>query len=520
MKTVLQSIGICFGVIIIVLGIIGYVYIPMIVKARLDDAVQIPRSGDAFEDWKNMSRNVPTYIGYFAYNITNPTEIEAGAIPNLVEVGPFVYQKVVVLIDTLWNDDNGTVQYKKRGESYTFIPSKSIDRKTGRQLYESDTLVMVDIAMQSLMDAAQYGCMTGDPTLWGALPFVAQLTGSKVFQTKTFYQYFFGYNSSLLGALKLPATVGIVKPPRDVYPSEVITGTGIGVNGRSARDSTSWITMFQGSRTLPYWKTAAANKLGGYTGSFPRPLEDTILVWVDTLFRNLTFIRSKDVDMHTVDVKRYIVDVSLAGPNPDFYQRTKGFFPLPPAAQSPIIYSIVHFGSNVDLSAVKVSIDGQNPPKYNEDEHGVYLDVEPYTGKTFRVANRVQVNVYLQPRVCNSTLTLSLGQNIAPTYFPIFWAEETTELPEDKCRAFASLVYGTFALSYGLGVAALVLGSLCVVGVSGTCFISASATTTAKDGKQEMVVVVAPAVSVSKAGGEKDTTAGETVSVVPVEGTN
>eukprot|EP00759_Apiculatamorpha_spiralis_P027109 PhF_6_TR30116/c2_g2_i2/m.43992/K12384/SCARB2, LIMP2, CD36L2; lysosome membrane protein 2 len=244
MKRVFQSIGIALGVIIIVLGIIGFVYIPIVVQFALDDSVKIPRSGDAFEDYKNSSRVVPTYVYYYPFNITNPTEVKAGATPNLIEIGPYVYQKVVVLIDTLWNDNNGTLQYKKRGESYTFIPSKSIDRKTGRQLDPSDIFVMVDLSLQIMLDAAQYGCMTGDPTLWGALPYLVQGTQTDVFVTKPFADYFFGYRSPLLGAVGLAYPVAVVNPPRDVYPSEVITGTGIGVNGRSAMDSTSWITMY------------------------------------------------------------------------------------------------------------------------------------------------------------------------------------------------------------------------------------------------------------------------------------
>jgi len=44
---------------------------------------------DTFEKWRNIK--VPILMKVYFFNVTNPDEIQAGAIPIVNEVGPYVY---------------------------------------------------------------------------------------------------------------------------------------------------------------------------------------------------------------------------------------------------------------------------------------------------------------------------------------------------------------------------------------------------------------------------------------------
>ena len=58
----------------------------------------------------------------FQFNVTNPEEVaKSGAKPNLVEVGPFVFDEFHKKVDLVWNDDNGTVTYKQVGHNFIFL---------------------------------------------------------------------------------------------------------------------------------------------------------------------------------------------------------------------------------------------------------------------------------------------------------------------------------------------------------------------------------------------------------------
>ncbi|CAH0716730.1 unnamed protein product, partial [Brenthis ino] len=61
-----------------------------------------------------------------------------------------------------------------------------------------------------------------------------------------------------------------------------------------------------------------------------------------------------------------------------------------------------------------------------EDDHRIFLDLEPYTGTVIRGMKRAQFNVFLRP-----VTSIEATQNLRLTLAPILWVEEGMHLPED-----------------------------------------------------------------------------------------
>ncbi|KAI5636974.1 CD36 family domain-containing protein [Phthorimaea operculella] len=74
-------------------------------------------------------------------------------------------------------------------------------------------------------------------------------------------------------------------------------------------------------------------------------------------------------------------------------------------------------------SLYRNGVIGMNPI---EDEHRIFLDLEPNTGTVIRGMKRAQFNVFLRP-----ITGIPATQNLRTTLTPIVWVEEGMNLPEE-----------------------------------------------------------------------------------------
>ncbi|CAG9558004.1 unnamed protein product [Danaus chrysippus] len=96
-----------------------------------------------------------------------------------------------------------------------------------------------------------------------------------------------------------------------------------------------------------------------------------------------------------------------------------GTTPLPPSAF--LILSYPHF-----LYADFTYRNGVIGMKPFEEQHRIFVDLEPNTGTVIRGMKRAQFNVFMRP-----VTGISSTQNLRTTLMPIFWVEEGMQLPED-----------------------------------------------------------------------------------------
>eukprot|EP00760_Papus_ankaliazontas_P013274 PhM_4_TR15677/c0_g1_i1/m.32342/K12384/SCARB2, LIMP2, CD36L2; lysosome membrane protein 2 len=448
------------SILFLVAGAVIYVMIPKMIKDAIFDAVKW--KPDTVDDgWYNASVDVDTYTKYYLFNCTNVDEVERGAVPQLRTVGPYTYQRHLLKKrdSVVWNENDGTVRFSKKYE-YVFRPELS----TGT-LDDIVYTYNLPFAIMSLQAASM--CASGDASLWHMLPVLKQMTLSKVFVRLSAQEALWGHNSTLFSALGMPPFFTTNVPLDETVPSEYLTGTGpLSAPGYEVKESTSWLTSFQGMRKFPFWLTDEANTVGGFTGSNP-PFdalnEKDIPYFVDSLFRMVYLEYQKDVDLHGLTLKRYVVSDRAFLADAAFGQTVDGFLTLPPALGLPMVISRNNF-YECDTRLLNLELDGHNPPVSNEEMDNVHLDIQGHVGYPFRAHNRMQMNMPFGPIMCNGS-SLSFATNYTTTMLPFLKIAEEYSATSDDTDDFQKRLFLPMRLGVGFAVAGMVLGVVGVIGV-------------------------------------------------------
>jgi len=111
------------GVVLIIVGMTGFVYFPPLIKDQVFMSLDI--TDHESEGYKNFIQPpVPLYMGFNMFHVNNPEKIKRGAKPSVTEIGPFVYQEFREKRNVTESDDGCSVkaeQYK----TYKFDPEKT-----------------------------------------------------------------------------------------------------------------------------------------------------------------------------------------------------------------------------------------------------------------------------------------------------------------------------------------------------------------------------------------------------------
>ncbi|TRZ00019.1 hypothetical protein DNTS_033216 [Danionella cerebrum] len=184
------------------------------------------------------------------------------------------------------------------------------------------------------------------------------------------------------------------------------------------------------------------------------------------------------VDLKGIDVYRFTLpDNALAAPvsNPDnqCYCTNQvitknctvaGVLDISSCRGFPVYISLPHFlHANTDLQQ---GVVGLNP---NQEEHNIFLDVEPITGFTLRFSKRLQLNMVYGP----SEDILILNQIRKLTFMPLLWLNETAVLDDETADMFKKELISQIDLLEGFQIGLLVIGSAifvgCIIGLIVVC---------------------------------------------------
>ncbi|XP_032895706.1 platelet glycoprotein 4 isoform X1 [Amblyraja radiata] len=435
-KIIIFSIGVAVGTFLV---IIGGVLIPVgngIVHQTINKEGVIEEGTLAYENW--IQTGSPVYRQFWLFDVKNPSEIQNyGYKPVLEQRGPYTYRVRSLQKSNVTINDNYTVSYLQ--------PYSAIFEPTMSMGLETDTLTALNLAAAaapSLLPVLLHGMVNK----------VLKKVNASLFQIKTVKELLWGYEDPLLKKLtpKDPI-IGIFYP---------YNGTADGYynvfTGKDDISNVGIIDRWRNKKKLPFWNDSYCDMINGTDGSsFPPFLhnENKVFFFSSDICRSIYAEYEQKISVNGIPVHRFVIPPEALASyveNPDNHCYCKdpaisenctfgGILGISACKEGkPIYISLPHFLYASD--EIVNSINGMRP---NKEEHETFLDVEPVTGFTLRIAKRIQINLMFKP-----SKKIEILRNIKEaTYFPLLWLNETATVDDETAKLFKeSLIDPTIAL--------------------------------------------------------------------------
>ncbi|XP_060576218.1 lysosome membrane protein 2-like isoform X1 [Ruditapes philippinarum] len=446
-----------------ILLIAGVAFIPAsksIIHNEINEQINLKNKATK-DNW--VKNPTPIKFQIWAWNLTNPDEVKAGTgKPTLVQRGPYTYIENRQKVAIKYNDDNKTVTYREN-KFYSF------DRANSNGT-EADEIVTVNIPLMLIANVLkkEFGVLQ---TLAAAL---LDWANEDLFVTLSIKDLVWGYDEPLINkTISLINSLGFHLNISDKFGIFVGTnGTDDGVynimTGEGDSSQFGIIKTWNFAPNLTFWTSHTCNMLNGTDGTIFHPFmekSDVLYVFSSDLCRSIYFTYLRDNKQKGIDVYRFttppdVFQSPTDNPaNQGYCTPSDNCFPSGLLNVenchfgAPLIFSQPHF-----LNADPAIIHGVNGMHPNLEEHGTFIDVEPYTGAAFYAAKKLQINILLE-KVDHIEQTNLLKR----TVLPVLWLNESSRITDSLADEFKSqLATPLMAMHIGTYVA-IGLGSLLIL---------------------------------------------------------
>ena len=113
-KTMKKSSIICIttGFILVAIGMSFLLLLPLLLLKIIDSKVVLSPDNPSFELWRDLP--VPITQTFYIFNVTNAEEIKSsGAVPQLQQIGPFVFNLDVKKFEVNFTDSDQKVSFRE-----------------------------------------------------------------------------------------------------------------------------------------------------------------------------------------------------------------------------------------------------------------------------------------------------------------------------------------------------------------------------------------------------------------------
>ncbi|KAJ3662444.1 hypothetical protein Zmor_006794 [Zophobas morio] len=372
----------------------------------------------------------------YMFNVTNPMEIQNGAIPAVQEVGPFCFQEWKEKVDVSDIDDEDMMLYKAKdtfyradgpgcldGSQMMTIPHPlilgmvnavtrtkpgmlNLVSKAINSIYRNpNSIFLTAKAMDILFDGVLIHCDVKD---FAGKAVCTQLKESPDLRHVTDDDLAFSFMA-----------------PKNGTPGKTFKV----LRGVKTNHDVGRILEYDDKKEMEVWPTKECNQYQGTDGTVFAPYltkEEGLASFAPDLCRSLVAVYSGDTKYDGIPVRIYTATLGDMSKNPDekCYCPTpetclkKGMMDLFKCVGVPIYVSLPHFYES-DESYLR-GIKGLNP---NKKEHGIQILFESMTGGPVAAAKRLQFNMPLEPNE-----KVQIFNKLPNTVLPLFWVEEGVKL--------------------------------------------------------------------------------------------
>ncbi|XP_041986396.1 sensory neuron membrane protein 2-like [Aricia agestis] len=443
------------GVVLVgVSSFVGYGVVPGIVKRMIIDEVALLNETEQFERFER----VPFLLTFkvFMFNITNPAEVLAGGIPELREQGPYVYKLNNSRL--IGNMEEDILTYR-RWESFEF------DAEASYPHTEDDMTTIVNVAYHGLLQRAEklfpfllFAINQAMTSIFGAndSPIMTVRVRDLLFDGILLCQ-----NPGIVGNVACSQIKTIGQDVQNLeeledgtiqftllsYKQEIPSKEFTVYRGINEPNDLGRMISYDNSAALPYWQnddgaTSVCNTVRGTDSGIFNPFidrDEPLYAFNTDICRTVELRYQHETEYKDIPTARFAVNEWMFDNNEGCYCLNttdgittpdgcllKGAMELYSCVGAYLVLSYPHF-LYADFT-YQNGVIGMNP---SEEDHRIILDLEPNTGTVIRGFKRAQFNIFQRP-----ITSISGSQTLKTTLMPIFWVEESMELPDE----FADMV--------------------------------------------------------------------------------
>ncbi|XP_062999893.1 scavenger receptor class B member 1 isoform X2 [Elgaria multicarinata webbii] len=405
------------GLACLVFGVVMIVMLPSILRAQVIKNVKLEPNSMTFNLWKEIP--VPFFMSIYFFEVVNPNDILKGAKPVVRQRGPYVYSERRYK-DNITFHDNGTVSFLGWRELF-FHPDKSNGS-------ESDYVVVPNILVMGAAMMLEDMPLALKLTVSSAFAFFKH----KAFMNRTVEDILWGYEDPLIDFLdKIKPGLFPGKGKFGLFTELNNSNSGLFTvySGMDNVTETQMVDNWNGLKKVSYWNSEQCNMINGTAGEMWPPFltpSSPVEFYSPDACRSMKLDFVQTGEFKGIPSYRYHAPKTMFANGTD-YPPNEGFCPCRQSgiqnvsacrSNAPLFISNPHF--LYGDPALLDTVDGLHP---NEEEHRLFLDLNPLTGVPLNCAIKMQLNLFIKqvPGI------LQTG-TIKPVVLPLLWFSESGQI--------------------------------------------------------------------------------------------
>nr|AGF87119.1 sensory neuron membrane protein 1 [Agrotis ipsilon] len=414
--------------------IFGFILFPVILKGQLKKEMALSKKTDVRKMWEQIPFALDFKVYFF--NFTNAEEVQKGAKPILKEIGPYHFDEWKEKVEIEDNEDEDTVNYKKRDVFY-FNPEMSAPGLTGEEIIVLPHIFMMAMAltvhrdkpaMLNMIGKAMNGIFDDPPDVFMRVKALDILfRGIMINCARTEFA-----PKATCTALKKEKVTGLIVEANNQFRFSLFGARNGSIDehvitvrrGIKNVMDVGKVIAIDGKPEQTIWRDHCNEFVGTDGTVFPPFLKETdrIESFSTDLCRPFKPWYQKKTSYRGIKTNRYIANIGNFAEDPELQCfcpapdrcPPKGLMDLVPCMKAPMFASMPHFLDSDP--ALLDNVKGLNP---DINEHGIEIDFEPITGTPMVAKQRIQFNIQLL-----KTDKMELFKDLSGDIVPLFWIDE------------------------------------------------------------------------------------------------
>ncbi|XP_045458353.1 sensory neuron membrane protein 2-like [Melitaea cinxia] len=439
-------------VLVVVSCIVTFAVVPGIVDDLVRSEVQLINETEQMDRFEEVPFALTFTVRIF--NISNPDEVLNGGVPQVRDIGPYVYKMTQRRVIEAMDAD--TITYRR-------VDDLVFDEEASYPYSVNDTVTLVNAAYHGMLQMAEQRFPALMQVLPAAMNGIFGENNGPIMTVRAGDLLFDGIplcrNPGILGTI---ACIQIRTLAQDVRNIEVMEDGTLEFSVLRFKDNRpsevynisrgfddplnlGIISTYNGSIDLNRWATTGNESdgepsicnlvRGTDTGIFP-PFVDTekpIYGFNTDICRVVELRYITETSHQGIPALRFVAGewfldnnegcfcLNLTrGINADNGCLLTGAIELYNCVGTFLVLTYPHF-----LYADHIYRNGVIGVSPSEENHRIFVDLEPLTGTIVRGMKKAQFNVFMRP-----VTSIPATQNLRTTLTPIVWVEEGMELPD------------------------------------------------------------------------------------------